>query len=157
MNHHPFGSELRPSPTLAPKGTNTRSAANGERAHQRAEGAKAHSGPNANLQVLMSRFCPFSPLFMIKVWFSISQKPLFCLPFYSGSAPNWDPLFAGSHLGLDPYLNALVSFGAERVMEPIRSRCGIGSRPLRLGVVPVRCQTGGRSYSGPNELRPPSP
>ena len=105
----------------------------------------------------MSRFCPFSPLFMNRVWFSISLKHLFCLAFYSRSAPNLDPLFAGSHLGLDSYLNASVSFGAERVMEPICSRYGIGSRPIRLGAVPVRCRTGGGSYSGPNELRPPSP
>ena len=47
-NHHPFGSELGPNPTLAPKGTNTCPTANGERAHKRAEGARAHSGLNAN-------------------------------------------------------------------------------------------------------------
>ena len=105
----------------------------------------------------MSTFCPFSPLFMIKVWFSISQKTLLCLALNSLSAPNWEPLFVGSRLGLNPQLNVSVSFGAERVMGPIRSRYGIGSRPFRLGAVPVRYRTGGGSNSGPNELRPPLP
>ena len=105
----------------------------------------------------MSRFCPFSPLFMIKEWISISQKPLLYLALISRSAPNWEPLFAGSRLGLDPHLIASVSFGAERVMGPIRSRYCIGTRPPRLGTVPVRCRTGGGSNSGPNELWPPLP
>ena len=48
MNHHTFRRELRPDPTVAPMGPNTQSVANGERAHERAEGAIAHLAPNAN-------------------------------------------------------------------------------------------------------------
>ena len=105
----------------------------------------------------MSRFCPFSPLFMIKEWISISQRPLLCLALNLCLAPNWEPLFAGSRHGLDPHLIASVSFGVERVMGPIRSRYGIGTHPFRLDAVHVRCRMGRGSNSGPNDLRPPSP
>ena len=69
----------------------------------------------------------------------------------------WTPCALDPALVWIPILMAAVPFGAERIMEPIRSRVGVGSHPIGLGSLPVRCRTGGGSSSGPNEPQPPLP